>query len=86
MGPPESDFLLALHGARVLPRSSNSTPELLAFGLLDPNALSAPAFEQVDDGPSVRNHHRSDVLELSTADTAGPAGLILDSSNLLSMK
>jgi hypothetical protein len=52
--------------------------------LLDPNALSAAAFEHMDNDPGVRNHNRSDVLELFTADTAAHAGLVLDSRNFLS--
>ena len=54
------------------------------FGLLNPNALSALAFEHVDDGPGIRSHHRSDMRELFRAEMAALAGLVLYTSNPLS--
>jgi hypothetical protein len=54
--------------------------------LVAPNALSARAFEHMNDGPGVRIRDHSDELQFFTTEAAGLAGLILDRSNLLSPK
>jgi hypothetical protein len=54
--------------------------------LLNPNAFSALAFEHMNDIAGVRIEHHPDEMKSGIAETAGLAGLVLDSSNHLSSK
>jgi hypothetical protein len=44
----------------------------MAAASIVPDALTAPAFEHVDDLPSVDIHHCSDKLQLFAAEAATP--------------
>jgi hypothetical protein len=55
--------------------------------LVAPYALSAPAFEHMNDAAGLRIHHHSNKTQFLSAGTANPAGLILqDCNKLLSPK
>jgi hypothetical protein len=54
--------------------------------LLNPNAFSALAFEHMNGIASVRIDHHPDEMKSCIAAAAGLAGLVLDSSNQLSLK
>ena len=56
-------------------------------GLVAPNALSASAFEHMNDAAGLRIHHHSNKTQSLPAGTASLAGLVLhDCNKLLSPK